>query len=135
MAKQMSYTDPSTGAVYPESVWLPLGVYVDFAGGVGRVVFNGYATPAVAAAALGYFTGATSVPAKSPVAQKEYTLNRQELLVFATHPPTGATHLDTDSEASYELALARLDTPAPTAEEPDRKVSFFAAATDLTLGA
>jgi hypothetical protein len=134
VAKKMSYTDPETGAVFPESVWLPLGVYIDFARGSGKVVFNGYVSPAVAAAALGYFLGLTNVPAKAPVGQKEYVLGHQELLAFATHPPTGATHLDTDSAASYELAAARLDTPAPTAGDPSRMVSFFDQAADLNLG-
>jgi hypothetical protein len=135
VAKQMSYTDPATGAVFPESVWLPVGVYVDFAGGTGRVVFNGYASLAVAQGAAAYFYGLTDVPAKAPVAQKAYTLDRAGVLQFASQPPTGQTHLDTDSAAAYELADARLDVPAPTADDPFRMVSFFAGAADVTLGA
>jgi hypothetical protein len=134
MAKVMAYTDPNTGAVFPQSCWVPVGVYVDFASGAGRVVFNGYATPDVAGAALAYYFGLSDVPAKFPVAQKEYVLGKAELLQFASAPPVGASHLDTDSDAAYALAAARLDVPAPTQADPSATASFFAGATDVALG-
>lgn len=135
MAKVMSYTDPGTKAVYPESTWIPLGVYTDFGVPAGRVVFLGYATRAVAAAKLKFSLGLPGGEDASPIGAKDYAVPAPTLRAYALGAPTGPTRIDDDSGVAYDVATNTKDTD-PVTRRPstaENAVSFFDGATDVNL--
>lgn len=133
MAKKMNYVDPQTGAVYPESTWLPLGIYTDFSGPTARVEFLGFATEAIARSMLMAVLGVPGGVKKAPVGAKSYSLTADQTRALAVAAPQGATMIDAMSYPAYDVAEETLDVPAPTAEDPDNKVSFFNDAVDVVL--
>ena len=131
MAKLMSYTNTRTGAIYPESVWVPTGVYIDAPGPDVRLVFGGYKDIATAAGAIAAGLGVPGAVRLDQVGCKEYHLTLAQYQSMATSAPSGATLLDAISKAAYAVALACLDTPST--DDPAVKVSFFHDATDADL--
>jgi hypothetical protein len=137
MAKVMSYTDPGTHAVYPESTWIPLIVAPDFASAppIGTVVFLGYATKAVAAAKLKYALGQPGGQDAMPIGSKRYTVPAAALQAYALGAPTGPTRIDDDSGIAYDVAANTLDTD-PVTRLPSAArgaVSFFQGSADADL--
>lgn len=121
MAYQMSYTDARL-TTHPESVWLPMFVGFDHGSKSGRIVFNGYHDLAALAA-------------NAPVIdQKAYEVSGDVYLsIVGGAPSSGSSVLDVVSQACYDYSSTVLDKAAPTEEDPDRKVSFFAGASTLAL--
>jgi hypothetical protein len=132
MAKKMAYTDPQSGAAFAESVWLPLGVFIDFSGPHGNVVFMGYATQTIAAKKLLAVLDLPGGENKAVIGTKSYPLTADQCRTLAMAAASG-TMLDALSTICYQIAADTPDTPAPTEQEPNRKVSFFHDATDVDL--
>lgn len=133
MAKRMAWTDPNTGTVYPDSTWLPLGVYIDFSGPTVRAEFLGFATEDIARKVLMSVLGVPGGKKYSPIGSKAYTLDAAASRAMAGGKPATTSMIDAVSSPCYAVAETTLDVPAPTDAEPDRKVSFFSGATDVTL--
>ena len=133
MAKLMAFVHPDTGMEYPDSVWLPIGIYTDFSAPSGNVVFNGYPTQTLATVALKHSLGLPGGRFVAPVAQKSYPLSAAEVQALAASTPTPPNMIAAMSVPAYVKAMMTLDVPAPIEGQPDRKVSFFADATDVDL--
>ena len=137
MAKQMSYTDPNTGAVFPSSTWIPVGIYIDASQPSVKIDFLGYKDQATAANVITTSLGMTNNPKKGSVGSKSYTLTPAQFQSFALAAPVGANTLDVISADCYTIAMTTLDTDSAT-PDPDHpgqfiKQSFFANATDVVL--
>ena len=145
MAKQMSYTDPNTGAVFPAAVWTAIGVYIDVSGPDVRLVFPVYKDKTAAAIVVGKALGipAFQNTAKySPIGSVAFTLSQAEFAALATSPPVGATLIDAISEACYKVAESSTQNrkPGPDVEDPQNPghfkpstLPFFHGATDVNL--
>lgn len=132
MAYKMTYTDASTGATFPESVWLPMGIYTDFSQPNGNVVFLGYATKEIATANLLYVMGMGG-QSRAPIGSHSYPLSAEKTRTLALSEPKGSTVLDVMSSLGYEAATTILDKADPTEEDPGRMVSFFDGAEEINL--
>ena len=87
--KQLNYTDASTGANYPDSVWLPLGLGLDHTALNASITFLGYAS----LTALG--TG------KQPIGSHKYQVSGAAYEAMASGVVNGANLLEVISNACY----------------------------------
>ena len=146
MAKQLSYEDKNTGAVFPNSVWLPVGVYIDVSGPNVKIDFLGYKDKAAAAAVIGTSLGMPNLTKHGSIGSVSYTLSKAEFAALATATPVGASVLDVISTVCYEVAGASAqnthDDPANPAHPdpndatktiPAGQLGFFHAAVDVNL--
>ena len=124
MAKLMPYTDPY-GVAHPDAVWIPNEVHIAHSDGAVRVVFAAWHNAAALAAGKTPLAGAC----------KEYALTGAAYHALAqTAPAAGQTTLfGVISQACYDHLTVIPDVPAPTEQDPNRKVSFFADAADFDL--
>lgn len=134
MAKQMSYTDQVTGVVYPDSVWFPVGVYIDVSGPSVKVDFLGYKDAATAAGVLGKSFGAPGAQSRGAIGVKSYNLTPAQFVALSTSDPNQGSLLNDLAASCYEIALSTFDVQDPAfPEDLTKKVSFFSGAADVTI--
>lgn len=115
MAMKKAYND-AFGNSYTDSYWRIVQINIGVADNTGMVVFYGYKDAASRAAN------------KQSIGSKSYSLTKEEFqAMMVQHLTPGGPNL---MQALYTYAKNKHDTPAPTPEEPDKKVSFFADAVD-----
>ena len=131
MAKQMAYTKDDF--TYPATVSFPVGIYVDFSGPSGNVVFNMYPDLTTATKALKHAVGIPGGKFVAPLHQHPVPLTAEQVQALAASAPVGADMITALRVPAYPPGAAYLCVPAPTQDDPDRKVSFFAAATDVVV--
>lgn len=130
MAKALAYTDSNTGAVYPDAVWLPVGVYIDASGPSVKIDFLCYINKATAAETMESALGVPDTVKKNPLTSVSYTCTQAEFATLATGTPSGSTNLDVVSAACYAVAASSTQN---LKKVDDVEVGYFSDATDVDL--
>lgn len=117
MAKQMSYTDPHTGAVFPESYWRVGKINVDIHGLYAEITFYGYAN------------SDCRQGGKNQIGSRGYLLQGQAFLAAWQQEITLQKSV---AQICYETAVATQDVAGPVGPNGEAQfVSFFEGATDV----
>lgn len=135
MAKQLSYEDPDNGAVFPESVWLPVGIYIDVSGPNVKIDFLGYKNKDVAAAIIKSSLGVPDAAAnrKGTIGTKSYSLTQAEYAALAMAAPVGSTVLDVISNVCYTAIANSTQHLIDDPDDPEKQIGFFAKAKDVNI--
>ena len=120
MAKKMSYADTKTGFTFPDSIWVPYGIFIDASNNSCRIEFLGYAS----LAALGQ--------KKAPVGTKSYSLTMAQFAQFGGMPAVGETNFEVIMNACYAIA-AEIDDVVVNPNDLSLNENFFKDATDVVL--
>ena len=115
-AKQMPYDD-AYGNHYEGSYWRLVQLNLGIADGNASAVFYGYRTEE------------DRRSGKQSIGNKQYSVSGEKFdRIAAEHLAPGGPNV---VQIAYKIAAETKDVPAPTPEDPDRKVSFFEGGEDL----
>jgi hypothetical protein len=112
MAKKLSYTNPTTGTISPDSYWIPVQINLDVVSRRGIVLFCGWNDQAARSSGL------------QGIGHKAYDIDSAAYEMFFSPMAMDSEHCNA-VKAAYLFASSVLDVPAG-----EENVSFFDGATD-----